>query len=54
MIPLMMVTNNYMSFEQYYDMISGKNVDMRPADVIMAEIDRKHAEARAKEEKHGT
>ena len=54
MIPLMMVTKNYMSFEQYYDMISGKNVDMRPADVIMAEIDRKHAEARAKEEKHGT
>ena len=44
-IPVMSLSGNFMNFDEYYDLATGKNIDMRPADVIMAEIDRKHAQA---------
>lgn len=52
LLPCMIFTNHYMTFEQYYDIVTGKNIDLRPVDEIIAEIDRKHAEA--KENKDGT
>lgn len=32
----------YVSFEEYYDKISGKNVDLRPAEEIIKEIEALH------------
>jgi hypothetical protein len=52
LLPCMVFTNHYMTFEQYYDTVTGKNIDLRPVDEIIAEIDRKHAEA--KESKDGS
>ena len=34
--------NKYMSFEQFRAMITGENVDMRPAEEIMDEIEELH------------
>ena len=45
----MVYGNHYMTFEQYYETVTGANIDMRPTEEIIAEIDRKHAEARGKE-----
>jgi hypothetical protein len=52
LLPCMVFTNHYMTFEQYYDTVTGKNIGLRPVDEIIAEIDRKHAEA--KESKDGS
>lgn len=49
LIPTMVYGNHYMTFEQYYETVTGANIDMRPTEEIIAEIDRKHAEARGKE-----
>ena len=46
-IPVMAISGTFMSFQQYYETSTGANIDMRPAEEIIAEIDRKHAEARA-------
>lgn len=46
LLPVMVLNQNYMTFDEYYEISTGKNVDMRPVDVIIAEIDRKHAEVR--------
>ena len=50
LLPMMVVAQHYMTFEQYYETVTGANVDMRPVEEIIAEIDRKHAEV----EKNGT
>lgn len=47
LLPCMVFTSHYMTFDEYYDTVTGKNVDLRPVDDIIAEIDRKHAEAKA-------
>jgi hypothetical protein len=52
LLPMMVIGSHYMTFDQYYDTVTGANVDMRPVDEIIAEIDRKHAEA--EEKKNGT
>ena len=52
LLPMMVIAQHYMTFDQYYDTVTGANVDMRPVDEIIAEIDRKHAEA--EEKKNGT
>lgn len=54
LLPLMLTADHYMSFDEYYSKVTGKNVDTRPADVIIAEIDRKHAEVKEKVRKNGT
>lgn len=52
LIPTMVITGHYMKFEEYYDTVTLKNVDMRPTEVIMAEIDEAHE--KVKEKKNGT
>lgn len=46
LLPLMITSEKYMSFNDYFDMATGKNIDMRPAEVIMAEIDAAHAKVK--------
>ena len=46
LLPCMVFAQHYMTFKQYYDTVTGANIDNRPIDEIIAEIDRKHAEAR--------
>ena len=47
LLPVMVFANHYMTFDQYYETCTGKNVDTRPVEEIITEIDRKHAEAHA-------
>lgn len=42
LLPNMVTFGKYMSFDDYYDRVTGKNIDMRPAEEIIAEIDRAH------------
>ena len=49
LLPAMVFASHYMSFDEYYDTVTGQNIDMRPVDEIIAEIDRKHAEAEVKD-----
>lgn len=46
LIPAMVFAQHYMTFEEFYNTCTGANIDNRPVDEIIAEIDRKHAEAR--------
>lgn len=39
LIPIMVLRGKYMSFNEYLDKVTGKNIDMRPADEILREID---------------
>lgn len=43
LIPIMVLRGKYMSFNEYYDKVTGRNIDMRSAEEIMAEIDAAHA-----------
>lgn len=45
MLPQM---DKYRSFEEFKDIMTGANIDLRPADEIEAEIERAHAERREK------
>lgn len=45
LLPLLLQNGKAITFEQYYDMVSGKNIDMRPNDVIISEIDKALNEA---------
>lgn len=44
LLPCMVFSNHYMTFDDYYNTVTGSNIDTRPVDEIIAEIDRKHAE----------
>ena len=50
LLPVMVFANHYMTFEQYYETCTGQNIDNRPVEEIIAEIDRKHAEVRGDDE----
>ena len=50
LLPLMITRDKYMAFNDYYDMATGKNIDMRPTEVILAEIDAAHEKVK----KNGT
>ena len=50
LLPLMITSEKYMAFNDYYDMATGKNIDMRPTEVILAEIDAAHEKVK----KNGT
>lgn len=50
LLPLMITSEKYMAFNDYYDMVTGKNIDMRPTEVILAEIDAAHEKVK----KNGT
>jgi hypothetical protein len=46
LLPTMITHGKYVSFKEYYDKVTGKNIDMRPAEEIIAEIDRAHEKAK--------
>lgn len=46
LLPLMVTTGKYKSFEEYYDLASGKGIDLRSAEDIMADIDAAHERAK--------
>lgn len=46
LLPLMIRADKYMSFEEYYDRVTGKNIDMRSTEEIIAEIDAAHAKVK--------
>lgn len=49
MLPFMSLKMlEYISFPDYIDKCSGKNVDMRPADEIIADIEATHQNAKKK------
>ena len=45
LLPVMVFAKHYMTFDQYYETCTGQNIDTRPVEEIIEEIDRKHAEA---------
>lgn len=46
LLPLMITAGKYKSFDEYYDLASGKGIDLRPTEVIIAEIDAAHERAK--------
>ena len=42
LLPILIKAGKYMSFEQYYETASGRNIDLRPTEEIIAEIDAAH------------
>lgn len=46
LLPLMIRSGKYMNFERYYEEASGKNIDFRPTEEIIAEIDAAHERAK--------
>jgi hypothetical protein len=42
----MVTAGKYKSFEEYYDLASGKGIDLRSAEDIMADIDAAHERAK--------
>lgn len=52
LLPVMITMDKYKSFEEYYDLITGKNIDMRSTVDIIADIDSAHE--RARKNKDGT
>lgn len=46
LLPLMATAGKYKSFEEYYDLASGKGIDLRSAEDIMADIDAAHERAK--------
>ena len=43
MMTPMFLTGQYTPFQEYYESATGKNIDMRQTEVIIAEIDAAHA-----------
>ena len=46
LLPLMVTAGKYKSFEEYYDLASGKGIDLRSAEDIIADIDAAHERAK--------
>ena len=46
LLPLRITAGKYKSFEEYYDLASGKGIDLRSAEDIMADIDAAHERAK--------
>ena len=49
LLPLMITADKYMDFESYYDKVTGRGIDLRSTEDIIAEIDAKHAAVREKQ-----
>lgn len=49
LLPFLCLRGKYMTFEQFYEQMSGSNIDWRPADEIMREIEEKHRQAGMKD-----
>lgn len=50
LMPLMISAGKYIGFEEYYEKATGKNIDLRSNEEIIAEIDAAHAKVK----KNGT
>lgn len=51
MLPLMSIQYlKYMPFEEYYEKCTGANIDLRPVDEIIADIEETHRKAHEKKE----
>lgn len=46
LLPLMIQADKYKSFEEYYELASGKGIDLRSTEAIIAEIDAAHERAK--------
>ena len=46
LLPLMATAGKYKSCEEYYESVSGKNIDLRSTEEIIAEIDAAHERAK--------
>lgn len=44
LLPFMALRGKYMPFQDFFDKVTGANIDWRPAEEIIAEIDRAHEE----------
>ena len=42
LLPLLVQSGKYMTFEKFYEQMTGANIDWRPAEDIIREIDEKH------------
>lgn len=49
LLPLMITADKYMDFESYFDKVTGKGIDMRSTEEIIAEIDAKHEAVKEKQ-----
>ena len=49
LLPLMITADKYMDFESYYEKVTGRGIDLRSTEEIIAEIDAKHAAVREKQ-----
>lgn len=44
LLPFMALRGKHMPFQEFFDKVTGANIDWRPAEEIIAEIDRAHEE----------
>ena len=42
LLPLLVQSGKYMTFDKFYEQMTGANIDWRPAEEIIKEIDEKH------------
>lgn len=42
LLPLLCLRGKYMTFDKFYEQMTGANIDWRPADEIIQEIQEKH------------
>lgn len=52
-LPLMAMSGNAVSFEEYRDRVTGANIDFRPAGEILAELDEVEAQFGKERQKNG-
>ena len=44
LLPVMVTTNTFIGFDEYYDDVTGAGIDMRPTDVILQDLEGVEAE----------
>lgn len=49
LLPKMIDLGKYMTFEDYYDKATGRNIDLRPTEEILAEIEAAHSRVHKEE-----
>lgn len=52
-LPIMAMSGKYQGFEEYRDRVTGANIDFRPADEILAELDDVEAQFKKGGKPHG-
>ena len=44
LLPVMVTTNTFIGFDEYYNDVTGAGIDMRPTDVILQDLEGVEAE----------